>query len=129
MKRLTVIGNLGRDPELKADANGNQFATFSVAVGVGTKAAPRTDWVEVSCSARLAEVAMLYAKKGHKVLVEGFPSATAYINSDGEAVAVQRLYARILQILTRAEKNQALESEGLHEDISATEIKNPPETK
>lgn len=106
MKRLTITGNLGRDPELRVDANGNAFATFSVAVAVGNKNNPRTDWVDVSCSGRLAEIVTSFARKGNKVLVDGFPSVNAYINADNIAVSVQRLYAHNIEILNRgSEKN------------------------
>lgn len=103
MKRLTITGNLGRDPELRMDPNGNSFATFSVAVTVGSKGKPRTDWIDVSCNGKLAEIATTYAKKGNKVLVDGFPSVSAYINADNVPVPVQRLYAHSLELLNRVE--------------------------
>lgn len=117
MKRLTVTGNLGRDPELRIDPKGNSFATFSVAVQVGNKANPRTDWIDVSCNGKLAEIATTYARKGNKVLVDGFPSVSAYINADNIPVPIQRLYAHSLEILNRAERDtsQDLQSAELHE--------------
>ena len=102
MKRLTITGNLGRDPELRIDASGNKFATFSVAVGVGTKLNPKTDWIEVSCNGKLAEIATTYAVKGNKILVEGFPAVTAYLNNGNDPVGVQRLYAHTIELLERA---------------------------
>lgn len=109
MKRLTITGNLGRDPELRIDPNGSSFATFSVAVTVGSKVNPRTDWIDVSCNGKLAEIATTYAKKGNKVLVDGFPSVSAYINSDNVPVPIQRLYAHTLEILNRAERDTSQE--------------------
>lgn len=101
MKRLTITGNIGRDPELRLDPSGNQFATFTVAVAVGTRVNPKTDWVDVSCSGKLAEIACTYAKKGAKVLVDGFPAANAYINKDNIPVATLRLYANSIEIFNR----------------------------
>ncbi|MCC2624514.1 MAG: hypothetical protein K0R14_387 [Burkholderiales bacterium] len=105
MKRLTITGNLGRDPELRIDPEGNSFATFSVGVTSGTKAKRRTDWIDVSCNGRLAEVITTYAKKGNKVLVEGFPSVGAYLNSENVPVPVQRLYANNVELLNRVERD------------------------
>jgi single-strand DNA-binding protein len=105
MKKLTITGNLGRDPELRINPEGNSFATFSVAVSVGSKDNRRTDWIDVSCNGRLAEVVTTYAKKGNKVLVDGFPSVGAYINSENIPTAVQRLYAYSVEILNRAERD------------------------
>jgi len=36
MKKIIVTGNVGRDPEVRADQSGNQFVTFSIGVSVGT---------------------------------------------------------------------------------------------
>mgnify|MGYP000611973680 CR=1 FL=1 len=101
MKRLTITGNIGRDPELRLDPSGSQFATFSVAVPTGTKQNPKTDWVDVSCNGKTAEIAFTYAKKGTRVLVDGFPNANAYINKDNIPVGVLKLYAHSIELLNR----------------------------
>ena len=75
-----MTGNVGRDPEVRADQNGNQFVTFSLAVSVGTKQNPKTDWIDITCNGKLADVAKNYVKKGTKLLIEGFPSVHAYMS-------------------------------------------------
>ncbi len=101
MKKMIITGNVGRDPESRADQAGNSFTTFSVGVSVGTKTNPKTDWVEVSCNAKLGDVARNYVKKGTKILVEGYPTATAYINKENKPVASLRLYANNLELLSK----------------------------
>jgi len=103
MKKMIITGNVGRDPELRADQNGNQFATFSVGVNVGTKDAPKTDWVDISCNGKLADVTKLYVKKGTKVLIEGYPTANAYMNKENKPVASLRLFANNLELLSKRE--------------------------
>ena len=103
MKKIFVTGNVGKDPELRADQNGNQFATFSLGVSVGTKQAPKTDWVEISCNGKLADVARNYVKKGAKLLVEGFPSVNAYINRENKPVGTLRIYANNFEFLGKRE--------------------------
>ena len=97
---MIITGNVGKDPVSRYDANGSAFSSFSVAVSVGTKAAPRTDWVDVTCNGKLAETVQTYLKKGTKVLIEGYPSAGAYINQQNQAVATLRLYANNLEFLS-----------------------------
>lgn len=100
MKKIIVTGNLGRDPEKRVDQSGNQFATFTVAVSVGSKQNPKTDWVDVSCGGKLADVVCSYLKKGSKVLVSGFPTVNAYINKENTAVGVLRIYADDIEFLS-----------------------------
>ena len=107
MKKIIVTGNVGKDPELRADQTGSQFATFSVGIAVGTKQNPKTDWVEVSCNGKLAELARTYVKKGNKILVEGFPSASAYLNRENKPVASLRIFANNLEFLSKREDEPA----------------------
>jgi len=109
MKKVIITGNVGRDPERRADQSGNPFATFSVAVSVGSKQSPKTDWVDVSCGGKLADIVCTYLKKGTKVLVSGFPSVNAYINKDNVAVGTLRVYADDVEFLSpRAEGEHSL---------------------
>ena len=100
MKKLIITGNAGRDPEVRTDANGNVFTTFSVGVSVGTKQEPKTDWIDVHASGALAERVNNYVKRGTKVLIEGFPTTSAYINKDNHPASSLRLYARNLELLS-----------------------------
>lgn len=117
MKRLIITGNVGQDPELRLDNSGNQFTTFSVAVSVGTKQNPKTDWVDINCNGKLAEVAYTYAKKGTKVLIDGYPTANAYINKDNIPVGTLKLYANSLELLKFANSDRVEE----HSVVSAAD--------
>jgi len=99
MKKVIVTGNVGRDPEIRADQSGGQFVTFSLGISVGTKQNPKTDWVDVSCNGKLAEVARNFVKKGSKLLVEGFPSVNAYINRENKAVGTLRINAHNFEFI------------------------------
>jgi single-strand DNA-binding protein len=103
MKKIIITGNASRDPEMRVDQSGNQFATFSVGVSVGTKQVPKTDWVDVICNSKLADVARLYVKKGSKLLIEGFPSASAYVNKENQPVAMLKVYANNIEFLNKRE--------------------------
>lgn len=101
MKKIIITGNVGKDGIFQADSAGKEFASFSVGVSVGTKQNPKTDWVDITCNGKLADVARNYVKKGTKVLVEGFPSVYAYINRENKAIGILRIYANNIELLTR----------------------------
>lgn len=105
MKKLIVTGNLGKDPDKKIDGTGNMFVTFSIAVAVGTKDNPKTDWVDVSCNGKLAELAGNYLAKGSKVLITGFPTVHSYINKDNNAIGVLKVYADNIEFLSAKSDN------------------------
>lgn len=125
MKRLTVTGNMGRDAEMRIDPNGHQFATFSVGINVGNKANPKTDWIEVSCNGKLAEVITMYGKKGRKVLVDGFPHVQAYLNKDNVPAASLRMYANSIELLSKWQddaENDEVSSASHHEEQTVAEV-------
>jgi single-stranded DNA-binding protein len=65
MKKLLIFGNLGRDPELMKDSNGNEFATFVVAVEGSKKYESKSEWIEVSCTGKLVDVVTRYVMCPH----------------------------------------------------------------
>jgi len=73
---VILVGNLGRDPEMRYTPSGQGVTNFSVAINdnytsnTGEKV-ERTIWVRVSTWGKLAESCNTYLKKGSKVLVEG----------------------------------------------------------
>ncbi len=73
---VTLIGNLGQEPELKHTQNGNAVCNLSVATGKkwtdkqGQKK-EKTEWHRVVCWQRVAEAIAEYGNKGDKVLVKG----------------------------------------------------------
>lgn len=88
MNKAIILGNLGKDPELKYLASGVAVCNFSVATseewkdGEGNKQ-ERTDWHNVVAFRKLAEISGEYLKKGSKVLVEGKIQTRSY-EKDGE---------------------------------------------
>ena len=76
LNRVELIGNLGRDPELRYTPGGTAVASFSLATGekVKTKSGEweiRTEWHNIVLYARLAEVAGEYLTKGTSVYLDG----------------------------------------------------------
>jgi single-strand DNA-binding protein len=76
VNKVILVGNLGKDPELKYTPSGSAVAKFSVATSYRYKDKndqwqDQTEWHNVVAWARLAEIAGEYLKKGSKVYVEG----------------------------------------------------------
>lgn len=74
--RITIIGNLGKDPEMKYTQGGKSLCRFSVATtekwtdGSG-QAQERTEWHQVTTWGKQAEACQAHLAKGSKVFVEG----------------------------------------------------------
>ena len=77
VNKVTLIGNLGADPEVRYMPNGNAVANITLATSESWKdkqtgqVQERTEWHRVVFFARLAEVVGQYARKGSKLYVEG----------------------------------------------------------
>jgi single-strand DNA-binding protein len=99
MKKIFVTGNVGRDPETRYAPSGESFVTFSFAVTTGAKNNQKTDWLEISCNGKTAEVVQTYVIKGTKLLIEGTPSASAYVNKEGKPVATLRVSASNIEFI------------------------------
>ena len=87
--KIQIIGNLGRDPELRYTPNGRPVATFSVAVNQATKNQQTgewieaTDWFRVSVWGDRAERAAENLRKGTRVFVDGRFRTREYETNDG----------------------------------------------
>ena len=76
VNKVILVGNLGRDPEVRYMPNGNAVANFTIATSETWKdqqgqMQERTEWHNIVMYRRLAEIAGEYLKKGAKVYVEG----------------------------------------------------------
>jgi single-strand DNA-binding protein len=116
MKKIIVTGNVGRDPESRYAPSGESFITFSLAVTTGPKNNQKTDWLEISCNGRTAELVQTYVRKGTKLLVEGTPSANAYINKEGKAVGTLRVSASNIEFIGSRERSEEA-GEGSYENM------------
>jgi single-strand DNA-binding protein len=88
VNKVLLIGNLGRDPEVRYLPSGNPVANFSIATSEnytdrnGAKQ-ERTDWHNIVVYGKQAELCGQYLKKGRQVFVEGRISYRNYEAKDG----------------------------------------------
>lgn len=74
--RVTILGNVGKDPEIRATAGGMTVANFTVATSDRIKGSDgqftdKTEWHNLVAFQRTAEIVRDYVKKGHKLYLEG----------------------------------------------------------
>ena len=107
MNKMIVIGNVGRDPEMRYTPNGNPVTEFSVATNRRWNSADgeqheETEWFRVNTWNRLAETCNQYVTKGMKVYVEGRLQSRPWLGNDGQPRAGNEISATEVRFLTRA---------------------------
>jgi len=87
MNKLTIIGNLTRDPELRTTSTGLNVCTFTVAVNRRRSSQnnnqPEADFFRVTAWRQLGEICQKFLAKGRKVAVVGPVSVNTYEAKDG----------------------------------------------
>lgn len=113
-QQITLIGNLGRDPEMRYTPTGVPVTSFTMAVsrswvGQDGQRQEKTTWFRVTAWRKLAETASQYLTKGSKVLVVGeLEDPNAYIDREGQARASLEVTAQTIRFLsTRGEAGSA----------------------
>ena len=109
MKKISIIGNVTKDAEVRAFEGGRSVINFDVAVNERFKdkngqKQERTSYVRCAMWREVTTIAQ-YITKGTKVYVEGSPDADAYINKEGKAVGNLKINVRELEFLGSAKKS------------------------
>ena len=109
-QQITLVGNLGRDPEMRYTASGAAVTSFPVATsqrwtGSDGQRNEKTIWFRVSAWERQAETCNQFLTKGQRVLVVGeVEEPYVYTDQEGNSRASLQVKARNVQFLnTRAE--------------------------
>lgn len=86
---ITILGNTGRDVELRYTPNGTPVANFSIASNTVRNTRDgqqkKTDWFNVSAYGKQAETLAKYLNKGSQILVRGKLTFNPWLSRDGEA--------------------------------------------
>jgi len=107
--RVVLVGNLGRDPEMRYSQNGTPVTTFSLAVNRRRRDQEgqyqdETSWFRVTLFRFQAENANEWLRKGNKVLVEGQLNIRQYTDSNGvERTSVDVTADSFLNLTSREE--------------------------
>lgn len=112
LNKAQVIGHLGQDPKITNSQHGT-IASFSVATTEkgyttrdGTQVPERTEWHNVVCFGRIADVVKAYLRKGSKVFIEGKMRTRQYESKDGIKRSIMEINADMLEMLDSKPTNQ-----------------------
>ena len=104
VNKVILVGNLGRDPEIRYMPSGEPVANITIATSSRYKnksgeMVEETEWHRVSFFGKLAEIAGQYLKKGRSVYVEGRLKTRKYTDKDGIEKYATDIVANEMQML------------------------------
>jgi single-strand DNA-binding protein len=108
VNKVILIGNLGKDPELRYTPGGSAVVNFPIATNERWKdkdgnPQERTEWHNIVLWARLAEIANDYLRKGSSVYIEGRLQTRSWDDRDGNKRYTTEIVGTQMQMLGRAE--------------------------
>ena len=112
LNKVMIIGNLGREPELRYTPSGRPVTTFPVAVsrtwkGNNGENRSDTEWFKIVAWGKLAEICKEYLNKGQQVYIEGRLQTRQWDDKEGQKRTTVELIATEMTMLgDRREKNQ-----------------------
>jgi single-strand DNA-binding protein len=129
LNKVMIIGNLGRDPEMRYTPSGKPVTSFSVAVSRSWmkpegERSETTDWFNVVAWGRLAEICSQFLVKGSLVYVEGRLETRSWEADNGQKHFRTEVVASDVNILDKRGRG-AEESAGLEAHLAETEMASP----
>ena len=104
LNKVLIIGNLGRDPEVRTTQIGSQVATLNVATSERQKGRDgnweeHTEWHRIVCFGKTAENVARFLKKGRTVYVEGKIRTNKWKDKDGQDRYTTEIRADVMKML------------------------------
>ena len=105
VNKVILIGNIGKDPEIRYSAGGGAITNLTLATSESWKdkqsgeQQERTEWHRVALFGRLAEIAGEYLKKGSKVYIEGSLRTRKWQDQSGQDKYTTEIVASEMQML------------------------------
>ena len=105
VNKVMLLGNLGRDPEVRTFPNGDSVCNFSIATSTSWKdkasgeKKEKTEWHRIVMYRKLAEIAGEYLKKGSSVFVEGSLQTRKWQTKEGQDRYTTEIAADTMQML------------------------------
>ncbi|MEO8219131.1 MAG: single-stranded DNA-binding protein, partial [Acidobacteriota bacterium] len=123
VNKVTLIGNLGNEPEIRTISSGKKVATFSLATsrswsGAGGEKQEKTEWHRCvawngnGTGMGLADIVEKYCKKGERVFVEGSIEYGQYKDKEGQTRYTTEIKVRELMLLGGGGRGSDFDSDG-----------------
>ena len=98
VNKVILVGNVGKDPEIKYFDNDNVKANFPLATSErgytaanGTQVPERTEWHNIVCWRGLAQIVEKFVKKGTQLYIEGKIRSCAYDDQNGVKIYITEI--------------------------------------
>lgn len=132
VNKVILIGNVGKEPEVRYLENNIKVANFPLAttergytMSNGTIVPDRTDWHNIVAWRGLADTSEKYVHKGSQLYIEGKLKTRNYEDKSGVRRYVTEIYAESIQILTR--KDNANREKEIGDEANSNEIIDSPQ--
>lgn len=106
VNKVILVGNVGKDPDIRYFDNGSAVVNFPLATtergytaANGTQVPDRTEWHNIVCWRGLAKVAEQFVKKGTQLYIEGRIRTRSYDDQNGVKRYVVEIYADNMELL------------------------------
>lgn len=115
VNRVALLGNIGRDPEVRHTSTGTAVVNFSMATSRRWKdretneAKEHTEWHRLVAFGRTAEVIGAYVRKGSQLYIEGYLQTRSWLDKDQKKRYTTEVIVRQLQMLGRPEDRKVAE--------------------
>ena len=113
LNKVQLIGNVGKDPEVRYLDSGMAVATFPLAttdraytLTNGTQVPERTEWHNIVLWRNLAEIAEKYVHKGDKLYIEGKIRSRSYDDQNGVKRYIVEIFGDNMEMLTPRQQQQ-----------------------
>ena len=121
LNKVMIIGNLGRDPEMRYTPSGRPVTTFSVATNrqyTNAEGEKKTDteWFNIVAWGKLAEICNQYLSKGRQVYIEGRLQTRRWEDAQGTRHTSVEIVAREMLMLGSRPSEDEIDSEEPEED-------------
>ncbi len=120
VNKVILVGNVGKDPEIRYIDENLSVASFSLATTErgftrrdGTQVPESTDWHNIVAWRGLAKVAESYIRKGTQLYIEGKIKSRSYDDKDGVKRYITEIVADTIQLLGRKSDNPASTGAGV----------------
>ena len=112
VNKVILVGNLGRDPELRYNDKGTAVCSFSMATNekdtVRGEQVDVTTWFDVTLFGRQAEVASLYLEKGKQVFIQGSFRSEQWTDREGKPRVTNKVKGEKMKLIDRVTGQRAV---------------------
>ena len=130
VNKVILIGNVGKDPDVRYLDNGVAVATFSLATTErgytlqnGTQVPDRTEWHNIVLWRGLAQTAEKYVHKGDKLYIEGKIRSRSYDDQNGVKRSIVEIFADNMEMLTP--RGTAQPQQPMQQPVQQPAVENP----